>query len=99
MEKKLTTQINKLIVKLKNKEVSLNKAIEEYSLLIGEFHNTARYSIDSTIEMDEISDFGKTLLEENIIIEQRIKRLDNIIIMQELGVKFSKEELHKIIYK
>ncbi len=97
MEKKLTTQINKLIVKLKNKEVPLNKAIEEYCQLISKFHNTARYSINSTIEMEEISDFGKILLEENILVEQRIQKLERILLLQELGVKFTKDELKGVL--
>ncbi|WP_148639173.1 hypothetical protein [Aquimarina longa] len=98
MEKDLLTEIRGLKNKLILNNITIDNAVDRFSQLINQFQNDSTYDKEITL-FDELSlsEIEKYFLEKNRKAIDRIATLNKILVLQELGIKFSPEELNNLI--
>ena len=95
--KQLNKEIEKLEHSLSKDEIVISQAINKFSSLLNSFqedNENNEVSYEETWSM-----FSKELFKENQKIKERTNNLNKIILLLELGMRFSDDELNKILAK
>ena len=99
MTKELNNQIEKLISDVEDDKLITVDAIKTLCDLLSKFHSDAYYlgEIEDQFLPENLPEYCNDLIEENIIVKQRIQKLERILLLQELGVKFTEDELKGVL--
>ncbi len=94
METNLTLELRNLKQLLVEKEITLPIAIDKFFTLLELFQNGQEEEI---LLFDKSSSINQELIQRRNIVKERIKKLNRIILLQELGIKFSSEEINTLL--
>lgn len=97
VEKDLNSEIKDLKELLSKDQISLYDAIDQFVFLIDNFQKNQQEDI--VLFNVEMSSINRELIEKNNKIKERIKSLNRIIVLQELGIKFEQEEINSLLSK
>ena len=97
MNNKALDGILKLKKSLVNNRISIDEAIEEFTKLLTFHQDSSKIDEEIFIIKKTISTESLNLIKEINTLEKKIARLNRVIILQELGVKFMDEEMAKIL--
>ncbi|WP_027392818.1 hypothetical protein [Aquimarina latercula] len=97
VEKDLNSEIKDLKELLSKDQISLYDAIDQFIFLIENFQKNQHEDI--VLFNVEMSSINRELIEKNNKIKERIKSLNRIIVLQELGIKFDQEEINSLLSK
>ncbi len=81
---------------LNNNQISLIDAIDKFAVLLDDFQNKEEELLISNITLNAVN---RELLEKNKIVKDRIKNLNRILLLQELGIQFNEEEMYTLLSK
>ena len=98
MKRELLIEIIDLKKKLLKNEINIDNAIDKFFLLINHYQDESSSDQEITLFEKRLPKIEKFFLEKNIKIQKKIKKLNKILILQELGIKFSQEELNELLY-
>lgn len=99
MSKELNNQIEKLITNVENNKLITVDAIKTLCDLLSTFHSDTYYTgeIEDPSLSESLPEYCNDLIEKNNLIKKRIQKLERILLLQELGVKFTKDELKGVL--
>ncbi|TPN82805.1 hypothetical protein [Aquimarina algicola] len=96
MKKNMYSDIKNLKSLLNNNQISLIDAIDKFAVLLDDFQNKEEELLISNITLNAVN---RELLEKNKIVKDRIKNLNRILLLQELGIQFNEEEMYTLLSK
>lgn len=95
-------QIRKLKELIKKNQISISDAVDNYTMILNEYSSNEFDFSDDFIILQSMSRFNssiQSLLEDRELKRKRIANLNSILVLQELGVTFKKEELLILLKK
>lgn len=98
MKRDLLIEIIDLKKKLLKNDINIDNAIDKFFLLINHYQDESNSDQEIIIFEKRLPKIEKFFLEKNMKIQKKIKKLNKILILQELGIKFSQEELNELLY-
>ncbi|QKX07709.1 hypothetical protein HN014_22175 (plasmid) [Aquimarina sp. TRL1] len=93
--KQLNKEIQELENSLSKDEIAISQAINKFSSLLNSFQEDN--DNDDISYKETWSVFSKELYRENMRIKERSNNLNKIILLLELGMRFSDDELRRIL--
>lgn len=94
-------RIRKLKLQLLLNKINLERSIDEFYKVSSNFAiHGCRSEIDqnsSVHKYEELSEEGKLLFQESKRIDKHLERVLQAVTLSQIGVKFTTDEIHKII--
>lgn len=98
MRNDLLIKIKELKKLLNKNEISTEDAVEQYISLLNSFQGEYADDQSDMIFDHTLSNICVDFLEKNKKLKERMNSLNRILILQELGIKFSKDELNALLW-
>ncbi len=97
MTKDFNVDLSNLKKELLSDQISLFDAVDQFINLLNDFQNEGDEIL--LFDSSDFSKINKELLATNNKTKERIKNLNRIIVLQELGIKFDNEEIDILLSK